>query len=325
MRPAKWRAAFVGVILALSVIACGSEPTPEDPTPTATSFLFTPTANLTLTAVFKPTDTATPLPVATATHTTTPGATSTETATPGPSPTPTPPDLFGFMLAPEQAAPDGVTLRDAPGVAALFVGEAPAIDGILGDWLGYQYVASNVVLGPEYYSQPADVMANFKIGWDMLNIYIGVDVKENRFVGSPSLAEMYNGDSVEITLDADLLGDYDAASLSSDDYRLGLWPGSSLTSGNAGAYLWMPISEAGPIADAQVAVSASGEGYLLEAAIPWSVFDVTPYPGSHLGFTFSLTDNDSVTQLAVQTIVSNLPQRVENDPTLWGELILVMP
>jgi len=39
-----------------------------------------------------------------------------------------------------------------------------------------------------------------------------------------------------------------------------------------------------------------GDGYLVEAAIPWSVLGVTPYGGLSMGFALSISDNDAAGQ-----------------------------
>jgi hypothetical protein len=64
------------------------------------------------------------------------------------------------------------------------------------------------------------------------------------------------------------------------------------------------------------------DGYRLEAAIPWSVFGVTPANGQQFGFAISISDNDNPNENVQQKMVSADPFRSLVDPTTWGVLTL---
>jgi len=73
----------------------------------------------------------------------------------------------------------------------------------------------------------------------------------------------------------------------------------------------------------KIAATVTSDGYIVEVAIPWNAFGVSPKKGQHYGFIFSISDNDHTSKNIQQTIVSTIDDRVLMDPTTWGDLILV--
>ena len=94
---------------------------------------------------------------------------------------------------------------------------------------------------------------------------------------------------------------------------------------NTAAYLWFPKSIAGGRSQVKVSASSSSDGYVVEAAVPWSVFGISPEEGDHYGFAFSISDNDNQDKNVQQSMVSNDAKRVLTDPTTWGDLHLSRP
>jgi hypothetical protein len=162
-----------------------------------------------------------------------------------------------------------------------------------------------------------------RVGWDKNYLYLGVRVIDATYVQNASGANLYKGDSVEILLDTNVSADYYLASLSSDDYQLGISPGSPTAGQNMAAYLWYPASAEGPRGNVLIAARPRDDGYVIEAAIPWGIFGVTPFNGQHFGFAFSVSDNDNPNQNVQQSMVSSSPIRILTDPTTWGDLVLV--
>ncbi|MBN2502893.1 MAG: hypothetical protein JXB38_19085 [Anaerolineales bacterium] len=283
-----------------------------------------PTPNLTLTAVFAPTPTYTTIPPSpTITPTEAPTATPTrEPVVVGESedgdsePVPTRlPEEMGFESAPDE---------DTENVSAVFLSAQPVIDGDFSDWTAYMYTANNPVFGEGYYSGPDDVRANFKVAWDTDYLYIGVQVFDNKFVQIDSGQLLFLGDSIEILFNQDLLGDIDAEELNDDDFQIGLSPGNRLEDGSTEAYLWYPKSQAGSLSAVKVGALGGSEEYWVEAAIPWSLLDVTPEFGQIYGFSLSVSDNDTADGSGQQTMVSNLEGRTLDNPATWGELTLII-
>jgi hypothetical protein len=71
-----------------------------------------------------------------------------------------------------------------------------------------------------------------------------------------------------------------------------------------------------------VAVSSTTSGYLVEAALPWASFGISPQPGDRLGLAANVNDNDTPGSNAQECIISTAPQRVWDNPTTWGALFL---
>jgi len=218
----------------------------------------------------------------------------------------------------------GTLILDNVTTHAVKLGGAPTIDGNLGEWGTLNNGINQVVFGPQNWVGANDASATYKIGWDANKLYIAAYVKDDVFVQNQSGANLFRGDSLELMLDTNLGGDSSNAFLNSDDYQLGISPGG-LTSGNNPApqvYRWYPSNLKGGLSNVAVASSKVGDGYLVEAAIPWSVLGVTPYGGLSMGFALSVSDNDASGQALQQTLVSSNGLRKLTNPNTWGVLTL---
>ncbi len=341
---------YVGLVLGFSLIACslftGSDGTsPPSPSPSSTplppDFFLTPTPNLTLTAVFAPQLTfIVQTGVAELTNTDeAPNMTQTARVylpTLGPLPTlpsmvtPSPTLIPITTLTPiyldfsEEETPTA-SIRPGPSVNAVFKDTPPTIDGDIGDWPQPLYAVENVVSGLGYYANEKDLSAEVKLAWDMEFLYIGTLVRDTKFVQNATGSLLWKGDSLEILLDTDVGGDFDHAQLSLDDYQLGISPGNLNENPTPEAFRWAPRQFAGGIISTQIAGRLTDDGYMIEAAIPWSVFFITPYEGQHFGFLFSVSDNDSIDKDQQQSVISFAPQRQIHDPTTWRDLVLGGP
>lgn len=331
MNTNRWKLLGALGALGLAVLACAL-PGTASPTP----FVF-PTPNLTLTAFFSqvtqpaPPPTVTPaegigggLPVPTST----PFPTSIPPTAP-PSPT-SPPIVVATATAavvyptntPSYAGPG---MRSGPSFAATYLSTPPKIDGYVEEWTIPLYRAEAVVYGQSNWDNADDLSAAVFLGWDETYLYVGAKVHDDTYVQNATGAYLYQGDSLEILLDTDVSGDYYLASLSADDFQLGISPGNPAPNQNPEAYLWFPRSQEGRRSNVQIAATRSGSGYHIEAAIPWSVFGVTPTAGRHFGFVFSVSDNDLAGKNVQQSMVSLVSTRVLTAPTTWGDLTLVKP
>jgi len=346
---------YVGLVISLSLLACSlvtgnggtpsPSPTPSLSTPDFSDLSQTPTPNLTLTAVFAPqltfiaqtnaiglTSTTEAL-----THTPTPTATSTPflptleplptlppfvppTSTLIPITTQTP--IFLDFSAEETPTPN---IRPGPNVNAVYIDTPPTIDGDIGDWPLKLYAVDNVVSGLGYYANEKDLSAEVKLAWDMQFLYIGTLVRDTKFAQRATGSLLWKGDSLEILLDSDVGGDFHHAQLSLDDFQLGISPGNLTEDPVPEAYLWAPRHRAGGITSIQIASRLTDDGYMIETAIPWSIFNITPYQGQHFGFLFSVSDNDTIDKDTQQSVISFAPQRQLHDPTTWYDLVLGGP
>jgi hypothetical protein len=289
--------------LAAAASAC-SLPGAAAPTP------FTlPTPNLTLTAIFAPTATPTESPATEAVPPTAglPTASpTTQPATPG-GPTPT--------TDPAGGRPNGAPLN------AVNLAVAPAIDGELGEWTGGSYPLPACVYGCSLRSGDADLSAQVHLGWDASNLYVALQVRDDKIVVVRSGRNLYLSDDVEIQFDANLAADFSSTSLSSDDYQIGLSTGNFGTIA-ANAYRWYPRSTEGALSNVVVKGKQLADGYALEAKIPWTVFGVTPVAGAKYGFALSVSDDDQAGTAVQQSMISTVATRKLLNPTTWGTLVL---
>jgi hypothetical protein len=207
-------------------------------------------------------------------------------------------------------------------VHARLLGSPPAVDCTLDEWGTLSNTIDQNVFRPQNWSGVSDQSATYAVGWDATNFYVAVYVVDDRHVQIEQGELIFRGDSLEILLDADLPGDYNEASLTTDDYQLGLSPGANKTP-NPAAFLWFPRGKQGAPAGVNVTgCTDGGEGYRLEAAIPWSTFGVTANAGQSFGFALSSSDNDTPATADQQSMISSVRTRRLTDPTTWGTLIL---
>jgi hypothetical protein len=168
-------------------------------------------------------------------------------------------------------------------------------------------------------------------GWDNDYLYLGIRVKDEKYVQEGAEEKIYLGDSIEILFDRYVSYDYYLQAMTSDDYQIGISPGKGAigcfistgkvaslvtTSNPPEAYKWFPKTEAGKVTVMKVVADKSSQGYQVEMKIPWSVLGVTnPSTGDHFGFAISISDNDIPGTLNQQTVVSNVPGRFYANPT----------
>lgn len=298
------------VILMLAALACNfpgqsAAPTPSEPTP-----------NLTMTALFEIVTRQMTLPP------------PIPTATPQPqSPTFTPPPLPSATntFPPPTAAPSFTPisdLRPAGKVTAAFLSTAPTLDGIWDEWKTTAYPMKQVVYGKENHTGKDDLEGSFRIGWDNTYLYLAVKVIDDKYVQNATGIDIFKGDSIELLLDVDLMGDLASRELNSDDYQLVISPGKGSTEGTMEAYLYYPTGKAGARTDVKIASDGGNGLYRVEAAIPWNIFGITPASGQQYGFLVSINDNDDENKNVQESMVSHVAGRRLTDPTTWALLTL---
>ena len=220
--------------------------------------------------------------------------------------------------------PSTTLKRSGTKVSAAFLSKKPVIDGVWDEWTTPAYPAPYINFGVNNWTDRTDLEGSFRIGWDNDNLYIAVKVVDDRYVQQASGYDIYMGDSIEILLDRDLVGDFNSTVLNADDFQLGISPGRPDTNGTREAYLWFPKSSAGSrTSDLTIASVSSNGAYRVEAAIPWTIFGVTPASGQTFGFSLGISDNDAEGTTIQQSLASNQVGRRLTNPTTWSELVLV--
>ena len=319
--------------LTVSASACNLKKTVSTPTP----FSY-PTPDLTMTALFAPAEeiAATSAAATSAVATSAPaeplssplsitpvGVTSTPTATT--TPTDIPPSATPYPTwTPVPTAIDysGPGVRSGAGVIAARLSTSPTIDGDLSEWSETVYPVENVAYGAGNHSSAADLSGTMMVGWDDAYLYFGAEVVDDVYVQEATGENLFKGDSIEIVIDFNVSGDFYWAQLSGDDYQLGVSPGKTTVGNSPEAYLWFPWNVAGARSQVQIGTSTTATGYVVEFAVPWSMFGISPAVGNHFGFGFSISDNDNAGTTIQQSMVSNLAARVLANPMTWGDLLL---
>lgn len=304
---------LVGLVLVIAVLGCNlpgreAAPTPSEPTP-----------NRTMTALFSIiTQQPTPQqPVATATQPPPPAA--TQTSLPPAATLTSPPAPTTAATATQTQIP---TLRAAGRVNAPFLATAPVLDGVWDEWETTAYPARTVVFGKENHTGKDDLEGSYRIGWDNTYLYLAVKVIDDKYVQNATGIDIYKGDSIELLLDVNLMGDLNSTELSSDDYQLVISPGKGGTSGEKEAYLYYPSNISGPRTMVKIATEGGDGLYRVEIAMPWSMFGINPAAGQQYGFAVSISDNDNPDRNEQQSMVSSVPNRRLTDPTSWALLVL---
>jgi hypothetical protein len=301
--------------LALAGLACGAGPDVE-----ATVNAVSTSVQLTLGAMTQPVTTAPP-------------ATATPPAPLGNlSPTPPPTDFVPPTLTLTSPAPAATT---APTPIASPVrpngtifhatrrDTAPTIDGQPADWPSpLPYAIDQNVYRPENWGGTADLSALWAAGWDASFLYLIASVTDDTHVQIEHGALLYRGDSMELQLDFDLAGDFNVTSLNADDHQLGLSSGANREQPEL--WLWNPPAKNGVPGGVTLVTraGASGGDYILEIAIPWSLYGVAPAAGHRFGFAFNASDNDIAATAEQQTMISSVSTRTLLNPTTWGTLEL---
>jgi hypothetical protein len=269
-------------------------------------------------------------PFPTAISTPRPSPTVTVTSSPSPTRTPTrtatlPPTLSARLPATQPVSlTPALRPRPIAPVIARYLSNPPTLDGDWSEWKDKtdEYPANIVVWGSKKWDGPEDLSSSFHVGWDDKFLYLAIKVRDDLYVQNTTRADLYNGDSLELLLDTQLMEDYLSTNLSDDDFQLGLSPGRPRAGIEQEAYLWAPNWLAGQKKNIQIEARQESGLYRVEAAIPWTVLEMKPVAGMHYGFAISVSDNDNGDGSVQQSMVSNLPDRDPGDPTTWGYLQL---
>jgi len=320
--PKKIKSLFVLGVLFIGILACNL------PSSGQISFTNTTTPDFTMTALFSALLTPTPGQMVEVTDTSIVPPTQTETAIvtstdtsepPTQTDTPLPPNLTLTPLPPVVLPERGNGTFVIP-----YMYQPPTLDGNWDDFGSQTYPANTVVYiaANKKWTGPDDLSSSFRLGWDNRYFYVASKVRDDKYVQNETGQDIYKGDSIEVLLDTDFYGDFYSQQLNYDDYQLGISPGNPDTNGVKEAYLWFPRDVAGSRTQVKIGSDMWQYGYRVEAAIPWSLFGVTPYTGEHFGFVFSVSDNDNDANPEQDKMVSSDAGRHLTNPTTWQELIL---
>ncbi|MDR3578215.1 MAG: sugar-binding protein [Anaerolineaceae bacterium] len=317
----KIKSLFVIGALLIGVLACNLPGSGQLP------FSNTTTPDFTMTALFSALLTPTPGQMVAVTDTVIPQPSQTDQATIAPTDTsvPTQPATPTNTALPPTPTPPPPVILPQRGTGAFvirYMYNKPTLDGNWDDFPSQIYSANTIVYGASNWTGPDDLSSSFKLAWDNTYLYVAAKVRDDKYVQNATGSDIYKGDSIEVLLDTNFYGDFYTQQLNSDDYQLGVSPGNPNTDGKKEAFLWFPRDIAGSRSQVKIGSDMWQNGYRVEAAIPWSLFGVTPYAGEHFGFVFSTSDNDNESNAQQDSMASSDPGRHLTNPTTWQELVL---
>ncbi|MBN1264923.1 MAG: hypothetical protein JXA25_05475 [Anaerolineales bacterium] len=307
----KTRLTFIWAAVTALLLSSCTLPFPATPTP----FTF-PTPNQTLTAIYAPTSTVTLAPP------TLPPIESTASPTPELAIEAAETDEAETLPIGSPYPTDSIMRTNGDPIYASYLIKTPTIDGDLDDWGTLPESASINTFGSSYWSGTSDLSAGFKLLWDGDYLYLAVAVTDDIHSQTHSGYYIYEGDEVEIMLDANLESDFNTNALNSDDYQIGLSPGD-FSSLSPEYYRFFPSGYGAYPSGVVVKAVQTASGYNLEAKIPWSAFGISdPYIGSHYGFALGVSDSDVSGTSDQQSMTSIVSGYRLTRPGTWGTLIL---
>jgi hypothetical protein len=205
-------------------------------------------------------------------------------------------------------------------IFSLYTQQPITIDGKLDDWEGYnQNPISFPTFLPENYTNSSDCSGTYFLAYDDDKLYIGLKVVDDVFSQPFGGKEMFKGDSISLSIDTDLQGDFFERAHNDDDYQIGITPGD-FQSFAPDSYIPFPVESKGD--EIKVASTLVKGGYIIEVEIPWWNFqNFLPKDGLSLGFDLTINDKDQLQER--ELAVSSSPNFAWDDPTSFGTMALL--
>lgn len=188
------------------------------------------------------------------------------------------------------------------------------VDGTSQNWPGRpaeQMSAQNLTLG----TPDADFNAAFRLCWDDQFLYVLVEVKDKTpMVNVQSAANLWQGDCVEIFIGGEKTGD--AGALLTTDRQILLGAGT--------APKFYVANSPVPVTGIQVVAvkNVTGDGYAIEAALPWASLGIKPESDQELLFDLGV-DNTDDGKLRSRQWMWNGSERNSSDRGNWGRAKLL--
>jgi len=163
-----------------------------------------------------------------------------------------------------------------------------------------------------------DFSGVFYLMWDEKKIYFAARIIDDQVITRHQDGDIWQDDSIEVWLD--LRHDAVTEKLKQDDeYQIGFSPGSKTRIKTVG-WVWRNPEPEKVIKALEYDSSLTDDGYIIEAAIPFSVLKgANPEIGSVIGFNISGVDNDENEAWTHITWSGKL----HSDPTEFGDLLYI--
>jgi hypothetical protein len=161
-------------------------------------------------------------------------------------------------------------------------------------------------------SSPSDLAANFKAMWDEDNLYVLIDVTDDKLVNDSSPDEWWFDDSAEVYIDADnsKSNQYD-----DDDAQYHFdWDKANPTMG--------VHQQHGRMENVEFAMVTTDKGYRTEIKFPWKTLGVKPVPGSSIGLDIQVNDDDDGGQRDTKLAWHDSHDNAWDNPQAFGNAVL---
>lgn len=233
--------------------------------------------------------------------------------------------------------------EEQPAAVAHQAKETVVIDGDLSEWDLSSPIeindASQVIRDAEYWLGETDVSSSVYLMWDEENLYLAADTKEASPFGAVGVIGHDMEDNFKVYLSTDPDADPGRTAYGTNDFLLYLmmdnknWYTAFDRSMVEREKLERFTSQ-GMESNEQVlngyeaAYTNTGDGFILEAVIPWANFSndyieqYVPEVGDTINFNICITDNDYPfpnTQSSVQMSWCGT-EEIDENPSLWGRV-----
>ncbi len=234
----------------------------------------------------------------------------------------------GPAFAPTATLPGAASDNEPSGssqVVAIRLTAPPTIDADLSDWPdGPTAVSDHVVHRADGVTRSPTAQAVWRLGWDSSNLYVAAAVTDDVHVQTQQGNQIFRGDSLELQIETNPARN--GRALGPSNFQIALSPGNF--AGIPPSAFRFEGDNQGRMRDApgghniSIAARQTSDGYIIEAAIPWSDLNVTPVPGQRLGLALNLNDNDTPGTARQEMMLSNVSTRSFGNPASWGTLTL---
>jgi hypothetical protein len=193
-----------------------------------------------------------------------------------------------------------------------------AIDGELGDWKAVPNAitlsdAAQVVWGAGMWKGTTDLSGIVHIAWRQEYLFVAANVTDDLIRQNQRGDSLWKGDHIEVYLDVSPELEPERDSFGDGQFQIAISPGNFGETGDSlidtapEVFVYRP--HAAPVADALVASRRTETGYVIEAAIPWTLLGVAnPAEGALLRVEVGLSDTDSP-EPAQETLMTTSPEK----------------
>lgn len=213
----------------------------------------------------------------------------------------------------------------SPDVLAVRTNNPIVADGNLGDWLPIPPIRSeHIIYRDARWDGSKDIVVTWQLAWDDNNLYVAATAVDDIHVQTQTGSDIFKGDSVSLQIDTNYAGDL-SEQVNADDFQIDLSPGDFVAiPPSAHRFQGNENDVMGDAPGHAIRVQAQqmGNGYLLEAAIPWADLNLHPVGGERLGLALNATDNDTPNTAVQELFISNVEGRQLTNPSSWGSLTL---